>query len=111
MHYSRRTFIRTIITASLGSLFRITDPEAGVIRRRRRRMRRRVRRRVIWRMVNGRRVLVIPVDVGVGDKLVLEDGSTAGIITVSKGTLTIKVHKKAQTVPVIYEGRLEGLSI
>ena len=42
-------------------------------RRRRRRIRRRIRRRAAWRIVAGRRLLVVPLAIAVGSELLVDD--------------------------------------
>jgi len=72
----RRRFLATLGAALGVSLLPAGAAEAGLFRRRRRhrrRVRRRIRRRVKYRMVHGRRVLVVPVAVAAGWELALDD--------------------------------------
>ena len=95
------------------ALFIITiEPDAGPRRRRvkrrvRRRARRRVRRHIRWRIINGTRFVVIPVNIKVGDELIMGDGSVATITKVSEKNITVTVNKKEQTLPAVYEGSVD----
>ena len=112
MNINRREFTGKILSA-MCALFIITfESEAGPRRRRirrrvGRRTRRRVRRHIRWRLINGIRVVVIPVNIEVGDELVMGDGSVATITKVTEKNITVTVNKKEQTLPAVYEGSVD----
>lgn len=110
----RRGFVQNGMTAVLGLVFLIFESEAGVIRRRRRRIRRRVRRRVrrriVWRLINGKRFVVIPVDIEIGDELIMDDGTIATVAQINKKNIILNVNSKEQTLPAVYEGSVNDQS-
>ena len=112
MNINRREFTEKMLYAVCALFFPAVEPEAGPRRRRirrrvRRRTRRRVRRHIRWRVINGIRVVVIPVNIEVGDELVMGDGSVATITKVTEKNITVTVNKKEQTLPAVYEGSVD----
>ena len=80
-------------------------PHRGARRRRIRRRvhRRRVRRRVRWRVVAGRRLLVVPLAVAVGWELALDDRIV--VVKEVHGETLVVVHAdgKRETVEIVRE--------
>lgn len=112
MNINRRKFTEKILCAMCALLIITIEPEAGPRRRRvrrrvRRRTRRRVRRHIRWRVINGTRFVVIPVNIEAGDELIMGDGSVATITKVTEKNITITVDKKERTLPAIYEGSVD----
>ena len=112
MNINRRKFTEKILCAMCAPFIITIEPEAGPRRRRvrrrvRRRTRRRVRRHIRWRVINGTRFVVIPVNIEVGDELIMGDCSVATITKVSEKNITVTVNKKEQTLPALYEGSVE----
>lgn len=78
----------------------------------RRRVRRRIRRRVVWRVVAGRRLLVVPVAVAVGWELMIDDSPhvVVAINTTSSGdTATVRAPDgSTKTVDIVREDTAEN---
>jgi len=108
----RREFIQSVLAAGCALLLLGADTHAGFWRQRRRRVRRRqrrrIRRRIAWRIINGTRFVVVPVNILVGDELIMENGSIASITAVTAKSITFVVNKKEETVPVVFEGSVEA---
>jgi hypothetical protein len=96
----RRRFLATIGAAVGAVLLSLGAAEAGPIRRRRRRHRRRVRRRhrrrVGYRMVHGRRRLIVPLACVAGWELALDDR----IVVVKEVRVVEKDGEKIETIVV-----------
>jgi len=112
MNMKRREFTEKMLYAVCALFFLVIEPEADPRRRRirrrvRRRTRRRVRRHIRWRVINGTRFVVIPVNIEAGDELIMGDGSVATITKVTEKNITITVDKEEQTLPAIYEGSVD----
>ena len=112
MNINRRKFTEKMLYAVFAFFFLAIEPGAGPRRRRvrrrvRRKTRRRVRRHIRWRVINGTRFVVIPVNIEVGDELIMGDGSVATITKVTEKNITVTVNKKEQILPAVYEGSVD----
>ena len=80
------------------------DPRRRRVRRRvRRRTRHRIRRRIRWRMINGVRVVVVPLNIEIGDEFIMDNGSIGTITAKTEKNITVTVKKEEQTLPVVYD--------
>lgn len=108
----RREFTQKILSASCAFFLLVSYSEAGPARRRmrrrvRRRTRRRIRRRIRWRVINGTRVVIVPVNIAVGDELIMDDGSIATITKKTEKSIVVTVDNKEQALPAHYKDSVD----